>query len=68
MQENAKAWQCWALVADQWRVGMEVVGFDLPGASQFLDSLGLADPDLLLRIRVISQAALTAIRERRKEK
>lgn len=47
---------------------MEVTGFDLPGASMFLGHFGLADPETLIKLRIISNTALTEMRERRKDK
>lgn len=68
MRENVRAWQSWHLVSDQWRVGMDVVGFDLPGAATYLGHLGLADADTLVKIRVISNVAFAEMRARREDR
>lgn len=68
MDDNVRTWQAWAMVSDQWRVGMEVVGFDLPGAASYLRQVGLGDPETLVKLRAISQKALDCIRLQRDER
>lgn len=49
-------------------MGFEVTGFDLPGATIYLDRLGMADPETLIKLRAISSAAFAELRARREEK
>jgi len=59
------AFSAWRLVSDQMRVGMAgVVGFDMGAAVQVLQTVSLATPTVVLRVRVFADAALAGLRKK----
>lgn len=63
--DGARAFAAWRFVSDQLRVSVGgVFGFDLGAAVAALNVLGLATPEVLLRVRIFADAAIEGLRAR----